>query len=344
MRAVEGIDAEGVTRWLRQHTPLTPPLRFQPITGGHSNLTFRVTDAEGRQWVLRRPPLNSVLATAHDMGREHRIISALAESDVPVPGVVAMCTDPSVSGPPFYVMELVEGTVARDVASAQGLSPAQRTRASRSLVEVLARLHRIDPDTVGLGDLGRRERYVARQLRRWDRQVRSLSRRELPLLFEVHRALSERIPPQHGAGIVHGDYKIENCIVDGTGEVAAVLDWELCTLGDVRADVGMLMVYWVEPGDTLHPLADPPTSIGGFASRRQILDGYREASGQDLPEIDYFVAFASWRLACIIEGVYARYHAAAMGSHIPDDIERFARTVDQLVARAAAILDGQPAV
>jgi aminoglycoside phosphotransferase (APT) family kinase protein len=123
-----------------------------------------------------------------------------------------------------------------------------------------------------------------------------------------------------------------------------VLDWELCTLGDVRADVGMLMVYWVEPDDTLHPLADPPTSIGGFASRRQILDGYRKASGQDLPEIDYFVAFASWRLACIIEGVYARYHAAAMGSHIPDDIERFARTVDQLVARAAAILDGQPAV
>lgn len=344
MRAVEGIEAAKVTRWLRQHTPLTAPLRFEPITGGHSNLTFRVSDAEGRQWVLRRPPLNSVLATAHDMGREHRIIAALADSAVPVPGVVAMCTDTAVNGPPFYVMELVEGTVARDISSAQALSPGQRMQASRSLIEVLAHLHRVDPAVVGLGNLGRRQHYVARQLRRWDRQVRSLSQRELPLLFEVHRALSERIPPQHGAGIVHGDYKIENCIVDPAGEIAAVLDWELCTLGDVRADVGMLMVYWVEPGDTLHPLADPPTSIGGFASRRQLLDWYCSASGRDFPEIDYFVAFASWRLACIIEGVYARYHAAAMGAHVPDDVERFARTVDQLVARAAAILDGGAAV
>lgn len=344
MRATEGIDAQRVTQWLRQHTALTPPLTFHPITGGHSNLTFLVKDAANRQWVLRRPPLNSVLATAHDMGREHRIISALADSDVPVPATIAMCDDASVTGAPFYVMAHVDGVVVRDATIAQDLSMPHRRLASADLISVLARLHRIRPDDVGLGDLGRRESYVARQLRRWDRQVRSLSTRELPLLFSVHERLTKTIPPQHSAGIVHGDYKIENCIVGDDGRIAAVLDWELCTLGDVRADVGMLMVYWVEPEDTLHPLVHPPTSIGGFARRRDLLERYCAETGSDFPEIDYFVAFAYWRLACIIEGVYTRYKAAAMGGHIPDNVERFARAVEQLTERAADILGGTSAV
>jgi aminoglycoside phosphotransferase (APT) family kinase protein len=330
---VEGIDVAGITAWFGDHVPaVSPPLDVELIAGGHSNLTYTVTDVRGERWVLRRPPLGHVLATAHDMGREHRIIAALQDTDVPVAPVVGLCNDESVTGAPFYVMGFVDGQVARDPEAAALLSGDARARAGRALVDVLARIHAVDPDSVGLGDLGRREDYVGRQLRRWHAQWLQSKTRELPLVDEVHDALAARVPEQGPATIVHGDYRLDNCILDGHGDVLAVLDWELCTLGDPLADIGLLLVYWTEPDDPRPALLDPPTTIPGFSSREEIAAGYAERSGRDLAGIDYYMAFGFWKLACILEGVYERYRAGVMREH--EGWEEFADRVVWLAESA----------
>jgi len=311
---VEGINEENVTAWFGDHaTGVTAPLRFELITGGHSNLTFRVTDADERRWVLRRPPLHQVLATAHDMSREHKIIAALGPTDVPVPPIVGLCTDEAVNESPFYVMEFVDGTVVRDVAIAEKLSLEVRRTAGDSIVSTLAKIHAVDVDAVGLGDLGKKEDYIARQLRRWYGQFQSSQTREIPVIDEVHATLLENIPAQGPASIVHGDYRLDNCMIGSTGDIVAVLDWELCTLGDPLADLGLLVVYSPD-SDADTPTGVPaPTSLDGFPSTKEMLDQYVRTSGRDLSQIDYYVAFGYWKLACIVEGVYARYVGGAMG-------------------------------
>ena len=212
---ITGIESvENVTAWIADRADVTGALDFDLVAHGRSNLTFVLTDEAGTKWVLRRPPTGHVLASAHDMGREHRIISALQGSPVPVPGVVGMCEDDSVNGAPFYVMEFVDGYIINDLAKAQPFTPDERRRQSESLVDVLAALHEVDPDEVGLGDLGRKEAYLERQLRRWKRQIDEGSDRDLPLFHELHTRLSERMPEQQGAGIAHGDYRFGNCMVD----------------------------------------------------------------------------------------------------------------------------------
>jgi aminoglycoside phosphotransferase (APT) family kinase protein len=310
-----GINVPEVTDWFETHADgLVPPLSFQLIAGGHSNLTFRVTDRSGQSWVLRRPPLGQVLATAHDMGREHRIISALAGTDVPVAPVIGLCTDETVNGAPFYVMDFVDGHVLRDADAAAALTPAARGRAGESLIEVLVRIHDTDPDTVGLGDLGRKENYLGRQLKRWNSQWEQSKMRELPVIDRVFEKLSSDVPEQRSSGIVHGDYRLDNCMVDTDGNVIAVLDWELCTLGDPMADLGLLMVYWVDPEDEFSPLAGPATTLDGFARKGELLARYADLSGRDVSAIDYYTAFGYWKLACILEGVYARYAGGSMGT------------------------------
>ena len=218
---------------------------FERIAGGLSNLTYRVSDASGRRWALRRPPLGKTLGSAHDMAREHRVLSALAPTEVPVPPLVGLCEDESVTGAPFYAMEFVDGPVLRGVAEAEVFPDEGDRRAiGFRVAETLASIHAVDPDAVGLGDLGRKEDYVARQLRRWQGQWEKSKTRELETVDRVHERLAERIPEQGPATLVHGDYRLDNMILTATGEVAAVVDWELCTLGDPLADVGTLMAYW----------------------------------------------------------------------------------------------------
>ena len=335
--APEGINATAVTAWFAEHVPAArPPLAFSLIEAGHSNMTFVVADGADHRWVLRRPPLHNVLATAHDMSREHRAIAALHPVGFPVPRPLGLCGDPEVSGAPFYVMDYVDGLVIRDADEARSaLGVATRRRLSRSLVEVLARLHAVDIDAVGLGDLGRREGYVARQLRRWLRQVDDTGVVDRPELHDLHDHLVARIPEQDTTGIVHGDYRLDNCIIGPDGEVRAVLDWELCTLGDVLADVAMLLTYWSEPGEQSQALDNPPTATEGFYSRAELLEAYAEASGRSLERIDFYLAWGAWRLACILIGVQARYVAGAMGDKAPlEGIESFAGRIDGLVARA----------
>jgi aminoglycoside phosphotransferase (APT) family kinase protein len=289
--------------------------------------------------VLRRPPLGHVLATAHDMGREHTIISALGPTDVPVAPAVGLCTDDAVNGAPFYVMDFVDGLVVRDAAAAQSMSVEARRTAGTSIADTLARIHAVDPDAVGLGDLGKKEGYIARQLKRWYGQWNQSKTRELPLVDQVHDELAARTPEQGPAAIVHGDYRLDNCMVDpATGEVIAVLDWEICTLGDPLADVGLLMVYWTEATDEHPALLTAPTAVEGFPSRKELLDRYAEASGRDLSQIEFYTAFGYWKLACIVEGVYARYVGGAMGGSA-SGFEGFATQVDRCAEAAAAAVE-----
>ncbi|MGH3441068.1 MAG: phosphotransferase family protein [Nitriliruptorales bacterium] len=331
----EGIDREGVTGWLAERTEVSPPLAFGVVEGGRSNLTFVVTDQEGRRWVLRRPPLHSVLPSAHDMSREHTVMSALRASHVPVPTMLGYEDDESVTGAEFYVMDFVPGEVIRDRDAAESvLGPEARRAVSEQLVDVLARLHAVDPDAVGLSEFGRKDGYVARQLRRWHGQLEQGSEREIPLLDEVYERLAAEIPEQGPATIVHGDYRLDNVIVTKDGEIKAVLDWELCTLGDPLADVGLLSVYWSDPGDTTIPLLSAPTAIDGFARRAEVVARYGERSGRDLSQLGYYVAFAFWKLAIILDGVYTRFAKGAYGDLEDREVRRFADLVIELAESA----------
>ena len=336
MHDVEGIHNENVTTWFEQNIPsLTTPLSFELIAGGHSNLTFAVTDAAGKIYVLRRPPLGHVLESAHDMGREHKIISALAGSTVPVAATIGLCTDVTVNDAPFYVMEYVPGPVLHDVEIAAALSLEERYNLGLQLVDVLAALHQIDPDEVGLGDLGRKEAYLERQLKRWNRQWGASKTHDIPAMEETSRLLTEQMPEQIGATIVHGDYRLGNMIIDA-GKLRAVLDWELCTLGDPLADVGYLLNSWTQPGENEGDLT--PTAAGGFPEREVLTQRYTAATGRDLSSINYYRAFSHWRLAAIGQGVYKRYLVGAMGENRDLDLDVYKESVSTRADAALALL------
>jgi aminoglycoside phosphotransferase (APT) family kinase protein len=333
--APQGIDRAGVEGWFADRVPGTQlPLSFERISGGHSNLTYRVTDSGGRSWALRRPPLGKRLGSAHDMAREHKVVSALGPTEVPVAPVVGLCEDDSVNGAPFYVMEFVEGPILRGLAEADAFpDEADRRAIGERVADTLVAIHAVDPDAAGLGDLGRKEDYVARQLRRWHGQWEKSKTRELPAIDSVHERLAARIPEQGPATIVHGDYRLDNMILTEAGEVAAVVDWELCTLGDPLADVGLLMVYWPQAGEDEISLGQPATMAPGFPNREELQARYAERSGRDLAELDFFVALGYWKLAIILEGVYARYVAGQYGK-VDEGIQHFARLVERLAAAA----------
>ena len=338
MSEIEGIDSERVSAWFAENIPdSAPPLTFELIAGGRSNLTFKVVDSAGHEYVLRRPPTSHVLPTAHDMAREHRIISALQDTPVPVAPALGFCDDESVNGRPFYVMQYVDGHVLRDAPAAEKLhDEAARRTASESLVDVLAAIHAVDVDAVGLGELGRREGYIERQLKRWYgqfKQSNELTGRAVPMVDEVHDFLAAHIPVQAQAAIVHGDYRLDNTILGDDGTVRAVLDWEICTLGDPLADVGLLMVYWAEPDDEYSALGPAPTTVPGFLRRADLIERYAARSGRDVSTIDFYVAFGYWKLACILEGVYARYTGGAMGGD-RSGFEVFAEQVVRLAQGA----------
>jgi aminoglycoside phosphotransferase (APT) family kinase protein len=337
---VEGIDVPSVSGWLAAEVPdLEAPFTFELIAGGRSNLTYRVTDAGGRSVALRRPPVSHVLPTAHDMEREHTVITALGRTGVPVPTTLGLCLDPAVNGAPFYVMSFVEGHIVRDRETASQLDESARGHASESLIDTLASLHAVDVDQVGLGGFGRRQGYIARQLKRWHGQFTqsTVDGRPGPAVIDrVHELLSARIPEQQGVGIVHGDYRLDNTVLDDAGDVRAILDWEICTLGDPLADLGLLLVYWTEPGDPEASLLGvAPTSLPGFATRDQLRDRYAAATGRDVSGISYYKAFGLWKLACILQGVHVRYAGgAAAGDRTGTDL--FAAHVSTLGERALA--------
>jgi aminoglycoside phosphotransferase (APT) family kinase protein len=336
------LDPVRVTDWLLREIPAaTAPFFFRHIAGGRSNLTFQVSDASGHSWALRRPPTGGVLATAHDMRREWRFLTALAPTAVPVPAPVAYCADPQVTGAEFYVMDFAAGIVLAD-ADAGGHMPAStRIRVAESTADALVALHSENPGAHGLDDLHRPGNFVERQLRRWRRQAHSSAIEDLRLLDEVHDRLLTRIP--HGqTRIVHGDFRPGNIVYAPDGNAAAVLDWELATIGDPLTDLGWLLASWRQDGDTADPITPGPSDGDGYPGRELLIHRYATGSGRDLSDLSFYIAFARWRIACILAGVHTRYRTGVMGDATRDGSEELAAFRHQLDAAKALITpDGQ---
>jgi len=304
----KGIDFDRLLPWFREHVAPVESLRAEVIGHGRSNITYRVSSGE-QSWVLRRPPLSHVLPTAHDMKREFRVISALAGTGVPVPGAIALCEDVSVNDAPFYVMEFVQGLVPTDAAEVvRRFDEATQRRMGEELVDTLVLLHSLDPASVGLADFGKPQGFIERQVRRFTGQIEQHRTRDVPELEELARRLNAWIPPESGAAIIHGDYRLDNCVIGDDGHIAAVLDWEMATLGDPLADVGMQYMYWAgADGQGAQGISGAVTALPAFLKRDGAIRRYAEKSGRDLTNLDFYVVLAYFKLAVIVEGIYARF-------------------------------------
>src|SRR4051794_32058421 len=288
------------------------------IAGGKSNLTYRVSSSAG-DVILRRPPLGHVLPTAHDMNREYTAMAALEHTAVPVPKMLHLNREPDLLGQPFYVMEAVEGYVCRDTLPAgYADQPAQRKAIGDGLIRVLGDLHNVDPAEVGLGEFGRPAGYLARQVARWTKQWEATRIEGMESIDKLAAELAASVPTSQRATIVHGDYRLDNTILDPSepGRIAAVLDWEMCTLGDPLADLGILLVYWQQADDAserdLGFVVQAATVLEGFPNRREVASLYAERSGLDLTELPWYVSFAFWKLAVVCAGIIARVRFGAM--------------------------------
>lgn len=312
--ALPGYDRNAVEAWVGANVDgLSPPFEWQRLEGGHSNLTFALTDTEGRRAVIRRPPLGVLLPKAHDMNREFTVISALGPTPVPVPIAHGFCDDESVTGARFYVMSMVEGRALYTAEDVEDYLPMDaRPVMAESFVDTLAALHSVDPVEVGLGELGRHDGYVARQLRTWYGSWTSSAvgaDYDDPRIHELHDYFSSNLPDQGPARVVHGDYGTHNVMVGPDGRITAVLDWEIATLGDPMADMAYAMNAWLDR-DELAARGVPATgatTAPGFPHRDVLAARYAEATGADLSQLDYYRAFNHFKTACILHGVYARY-------------------------------------
>ena len=343
---VPGIaDPVALTKWMAEAglADLGELRGVQLIAGGRSNLTYRL-DLDGGQIVLRRPPLGHVLPTAHDMSREYRVLSALAGTAVPVPQPLAICQDPEIIGAPFYLMRYVDGLVLRTAQDGELLSPAQAGELSELLAQMLATIHGVDLAAVGLDTFGRPEGYLARQLARWQRQWELSNNREMPGYDELVARLTAGLPDpaQAGGTLVHGDFRLDNTLVQLTtpARIAAVVDWEMSTLGDPLADLGLTLSYWADATDDRSWL-DVNVGAGitaqpGFYSRAEFAARYAEITGRDLSGIGYYIAFGYYKLAVVLEGINARYR---QGKTVGEGFDREGRAVPVLVARAHQMLD-----
>jgi len=338
-----GIHVDNVTRWMVNEVGAVAPLTFSLIAGGRSNLTYRVTDANGQHFALRRPPVSHVLPTAHDMVREHTIINALYPMGIPVAKPLGLCTDESVNERPFYVMEFVEGHILRnEVQAAAELDIATRGLVGPQLATTLARLHDVDVNDAGLGDLARHDGYIERQLRRWQGQYEQMKVEGVDhggLVEAVGAKLAATVPTQQRTSVVHGDYRLDNTVLASDGSVRAILDWEICTLGDPLADLGVLLCYWSQPGDAAAALLGAaPTMAPGFSTRAEVLAAYAAQSDLDVSQVAYYQAFGYWKLACILQGVFARYRAGAAGGD-QGSVDEFPRHIATLAQTALQTLE-----
>ncbi len=341
---VPGLDLDKFKSWYDGQRPgeIAGALSGRLIAGGKSNLTYEVTDGSS-WWIVRRPPMGHVQATAHDMGREFTVMSGLADTDVPVPRMYAHCTDPDVIGAPFYVMERVLGTPYRTKAQLEELGPGLTAGIAHTMIDVLARLHAVDPDAVGLGGLGRPEGFLERQVRRWGRQLEGSRSRDLPDADELLRRLSAQIAEpdfgQSGSGIVHGDYRLDNLLVDATRtgeEVRAVVDWEMATLGDPLTDVALLLVYDRLAAISGGAAVADASAAPGYPDADTQLEQYALASGRDLSRMDFHLGLAHFKLAVILEGIHFRH---AQGHTVGEGFDTVGDAVQPLLAAGLTAID-----
>jgi aminoglycoside phosphotransferase (APT) family kinase protein len=358
MTIIEGVpgigDAGRLVEWLTANGVPGAPLlrRIELIAGGRSNLTYRLDLGTGpagsdqpagypRRLVLRRPPLGHVLPTAHDMSREFRVLTALSGTRVPVPTPVALCQDEDVIGAPFYIMQYVDGLILRTREDGEKITPLQAGQISECLAQTLAAIHQTDLAAVGLERFGRPEGYLARQLKRWQRQWELSATRSLPEYDELVARLAERLPAAGEGTLVHGDFRLDNLLIDLEPQprVAAVVDWEMSTLGDPLADLGLTLSYWTDPGDTERlgiELAGAITSRPGFLSSAEFASRYGELTGRDISGIGYYVAFGCFKLAVVLEGIHARF---LQNKTVGAGFDQAGKGVPALVSRANRMLD-----
>jgi aminoglycoside phosphotransferase (APT) family kinase protein len=330
------LDLKAIETWLDSRgRVVVAPMTATQIQGGRSNLTYFLTAADGARWVLRRPPLGRVMATAHDVGREVKVLLALY-GHVPVPAVVGEGVDGT--GVPFYVMHEVPGRVIRTDADALDLSPQARGQCGPSMMAGLAALHQIEPDRVGLGQFGRGTEYLQRQVRLWQRMGDQYRTSSFPEADAIRDRLLRTAPTQEHVVLVHGDYRLDNVLVDDAGALNAMLDWELCTRGDPFVDLAVCLYYWTESADLIHPFAHPATVLPSFANREDLLVAYVAAGGRRLPRPDFYFGYAAWRLSLVFEGVLGRFRDGAYGASDVAEEERLAGVIKHLIAHAAELL------
>jgi aminoglycoside phosphotransferase (APT) family kinase protein len=331
MTELPGVDLPVLADWLDAHRPglRRGPLSGEVIAGGKSNLTYRISDGVST-WALRRPPLAHVLPTAHDMRREFRAISALAGTRVPVAQPIVLCEDRDVLGAAFYVMSFVDGVVLDKPEALDRLDAAHATAACEQLVDTLVELHAVDPASVGLADFGRPAGYLARQVQRWHGQWQASETQPRPELDALVQRLTATLPEQSAPAIVHNDYRLSNVILThDLDRIAAVVDWEMATVGDPLADVGLLVVYHTlaAEGSFVMPRMSPDD---GFLTPAALLARYQAGSGRDLAEIGWYVGFGYFKLAVVAEGIHYRY---LQGKTVGEGFAHFGPAVPDLLAR-----------
>lgn len=304
------------------------------IAGGRSNPTYELTDGT-RSWVLRRPPHGRLLPTAHDMSREHRVVHALRDTVVPVPRVIGLCEDKNVIGASFYVMDKVDGITLRTQEDTSRMSLEQRARFADGMVATMVALHEVDPREVALGDWGRPDGYLDRQLNRWRQQWEASATRPRPEVEELLNRLAGALPESHLPGIVHGDFKVDNMMVgrEDLSQIVGVLDWEMSTLGDTLTDLGILCSFWDQEGEFFNPITAGATALPGFPSREEIVQKYVDARDIKVTDIDWYMVFADLKIAVILEGIHARH---SRGLTVGEGFEGIGDMVGPLLDRALA--------
>lgn len=329
-----GVDLERLRPWFAAHVEGATggELHASLLSGGRSNLTYAIGD-DAHEWVLRRPPLGHVLPTAHDMAREYTVLAALAPTDVPVPQPYAFCDDVAVNDAPFYVMEKVDGAILRTPAEIATLTRDDAHRCAEELVDVLVAIHAVDYTAAGLSDFGHPDGYVERQVRRWGEQWERSKTRELPAIDELARRLRAALPESPAPTIVHGDYRLDNTVLDANdlGRVIAVLDWEMATLGDPLADVGLFLLYYGRDEGATAGVGATISPEAGFLTRDEVVERYAKQSGRDVSQLDFYEALAAYKLAIILEGIHARF---LMGKTVGEGFDHIGALVEIMVQGA----------
>lgn len=339
--SLPGYNVDEVEAWIGEHVSgLMPPFEWTQLIGGHSNLTYKLTDKHGNKAVVRRPPEGELLPKAHDMSREWALISALHPTNVPAPPPLGFCESPEITGAWFYVMGWVAGVALHNRADVEAHIPVtERARAAFSLMDALAALHQLDPDEVGLGTIGRKDGYISRQIRAWYGSwtgSAEIASHDDERAHEIKSYLENNMPDQGPARIVHGDCGLHNVLIGENYKVSAVLDWEVATLGDPLADFAYaLNSFPLNNGDKPDPNAT--TSADGFPSRKELAARYVDQTGADLSHLDYYLAFNDWKVACIMHGVRARYLAGAKSAD-GVDLDDLKSKIDSRLGQAARYL------
>ena len=325
--------SEKLKKYISSVVNISEDFNFEQFKVGRSNITFKIYD-DANSFVLRRPPFGLKLESAHNMGREYKILKVLSENGLRVPKPMYLYNKKELSVDDFYIMEFIEGETIANNQIADEFNEIQKNTITESFIKALSEIHNFDVISSELNDLGKHEDYVERQINRWNKQFQSQKVREIKELESATKLLLDNIPSQQTVGIVHGDYRLDNVRVKDN-QVAAVLDWELCTLGDPLADMGTVIASWNTKKEKDSPFIYSPTLSGGFPSREDVIKLYLKNSNLDLKDIEFYTRLSFWKHAMIMEGVYIRYSMGSYGKTNENEIESFKNSTIKFANKAA---------